>query len=301
MRSSFLLLLSAIASAVPSALAVRVISMGSSYAAGPSIEPVVDAAARRSGNNYANVFARKLSLNTNDTSQFLDLSVSGATLLNLISTPQNVLGKEFPPQVSQLPNLTAGDDGSDVVVTISAGGNDKNYIGSMLTYSYTQTEYGRDYADIFLPAAAKQMFNITPVVASDQQVLERFATLLDKIHGKYPNGTVYLVEYFSLMGPDTVAGKDVPWDEGQIQSYKQQAKKLSQLYAKAAQGRDGVYVLPLAEQSRLHALGSSDPWVSADSPRDLLSGGAWHPNKEGFRNAGEYLFEFHTKLNAIRS
>lgn len=48
---------------------MRLISSGSSFAAGPGIAPQVDKDAGRSFNSYPNFFARKLDLDPNDAGQ----------------------------------------------------------------------------------------------------------------------------------------------------------------------------------------------------------------------------------------
>lgn len=280
---------------------MRLIALGSSFAAGPGIEPQADADAGRSTNNYPNYFARKLGLDPDDPSQFLDLTVSGATLLNLISEPQETRsGKQFPPQLSLLPEPAAGDDGSDTIITLTGGGNDMFYIGSMFAYSLQHTLWGRLVTYFTMNEEAKQgLFN--PTIASAEEISNRFKTILDKLEEKYPKATVYLVEYFAMMGPDTRGGRDVAWDQEQVKKYMEQADLIKELYAKAAEGRSNVHVVPLAEESQKHALGSKEPWVSDGSLWNFYKGGAYHPNLIGMQKAADILFAFHQLRNPSKS
>jgi lysophospholipase L1-like esterase len=84
----------------------RIAALGSSYAAGPGIPPVVNRAAMRSGRNYPHLLADALG------AQLTDLTVSGATTSTILDTSQRV-----PPQLTQLP---ADAD----LVLITAAGND---------------------------------------------------------------------------------------------------------------------------------------------------------------------------------
>ncbi|SPO26947.1 uncharacterized protein UTRI_10416_B [Ustilago trichophora] len=280
---------------------MRLISLGSSFAAGPGIAPQIDKDAGRSSNNYPNYFARKLNLDPNDPSQFLDLTVSGATLLNVISEPQDTGKRVFAPQIDLLPTLPAGNDGSDVVITITGGGNDMFYIGSMFAYTLQHTLWGR-ILSYFLQTSEEKHRLEHPSIATSDEISSRFTTLLDKILAKYPNATIYLVEYFAMMGPNTVPGKHVAWNQQQIQSYIETADLLQSLYAKAAQARDRVHIVPLAEESKQkHALGSKNPWVSDGSLWNFYKGGAFHPNQIGMKAAAEILFDFHTKLNPSKA
>ena len=62
---------------------LHIAALGSSFAAGPAIEPIVDTTARRSSNNYAHLTAAALD------AKLTDLTSSGATLLNVLSQPQS--------------------------------------------------------------------------------------------------------------------------------------------------------------------------------------------------------------------
>ncbi|KAF3389558.1 hypothetical protein F1880_003458 [Penicillium rolfsii] len=108
---------------------LRIASLGSSFAAGPGVPPQIEPrAARRSGQNYPHLLAQQLN------AELADLTVSGATLLNITVDPQTApFSKEtFPVQISNLP------EDADIV-TITAGGNDINYIGGMLYDAWLAT------------------------------------------------------------------------------------------------------------------------------------------------------------------
>lgn len=182
----------------------RLIALGSSFAAGPGIPPQVDTDAGRSANNYPNYLARRLNLDPNNTDEFLDLSVSSATLLNLISEPQDTGKKVYAPQLSLLPELKEGDDGSDTIVTITGGGNDMFYIGSMFGLTFKNTWWGRLLSYFVLSKEEKEHFE-HPTIASPDEISQRFARLIDGVQKKYPKATIYLVEYHAMIGPDTKA------------------------------------------------------------------------------------------------
>lgn len=271
---------------------VRLISLGSSFAAGPGIAPQIDVDAGRSSNNYPNYFARKLGLNPHDPDEFLDLTVSGATMLNLISEPQNTGKKVFPPQLDLLPSLKEGEDSSDVIITITGGGNDMFYIGSMFGLTLKNTLWGKLVMRFLMGKEEKEQLE-HPTIASPEEISDRFKTLLDRLEEKYPHATVYLVEYFAMCSTDTRGGQDVAWDQTQVAKYIQQADLLQSLYAKAAQGRHNVHIIPLAQASAPHALGSPNPWVSNGSILNFFHRCAFHPNLLGMQNAANLLFDLH--------
>ena len=95
-------------------------ALGSSFAAGPGISPIIDQHAMRSGRNYPHVLAERLD------AHLTDVTISGATTATILDTPQiTVTGVRFPPQLRLL------SESADLV-TITAGGNDLSYAGSML-------------------------------------------------------------------------------------------------------------------------------------------------------------------------
>ncbi len=95
---------------------LRMVALGSSFAAGPGIEPVVDRAAGRSGRNYAHLVATRLG------ASLVDATVSGATTETVLRARQRVGLRTFPPQIEL---VTADAD----LVTVTAGGNDLGYLG----------------------------------------------------------------------------------------------------------------------------------------------------------------------------
>lgn len=103
---------------------LHLVALGSSFAAGPGIQPQASPlAASRSKRNFVNLLSQKL-----PNSRVTDLTVSGATLLNLLVDAQVSGGTTFPPQLEGLP------EDADVVMILGRG-NDMSYIGDMLLNS----------------------------------------------------------------------------------------------------------------------------------------------------------------------
>ena len=97
----------------------QMVALGSSFAAGPGIEPVADRPAKRSAQNYAHLVAQSLG------ADLVDATVSGATTATILHSSQRVGRLKFAPQINA---VHAGAD----LVTITAGGNDLGYIGGVL-------------------------------------------------------------------------------------------------------------------------------------------------------------------------
>src|SRR3569623_115027 len=63
----------------------HLVALGSSFAAGPGIEPVADAGAMRAARNYPHLLAERLG------AELTDLTVSGATTGTILSKAQRTL------------------------------------------------------------------------------------------------------------------------------------------------------------------------------------------------------------------
>lgn len=238
-------------------------ALGSSFAAGPGIPPCVDRFAARSANNYPNILAKMLG------AELTDLSVSGATLKNILSETQTYFYViRFEPQITGIP---CDAD----IVTITGGGNDLGYIGGIIKDCWNTTFMGRLLTKM-MPA---------PEGLSSQDVAARFTAIIDEIRKIAPKALIVLVEYATMFGSDTPP-QGVPLDEAQIRHHRIVAESLQKAYQLAAEARPGVTLIPVGELSREHGVGSQVPWVSG-------MGGAFgfHPNLEGMQAVAEIVYE----------
>ncbi|KAJ5959800.1 uncharacterized protein N7479_006950 [Penicillium vulpinum] len=246
---------------------LKIASLGSSFAAGPDIPPQIEPkAALRSGQNYPHLLAQHLD------ADLTDLSVSGATLLNITVDPQSTaFNVTFPPQITDLP------EDADII-TVTAGGNDINYIGGMIA----------DACDAELQSSAP---------LSPSELAERLAGVIDQIHKRAPGARVYLVEYLAVLGPGTQAGRDIPLTEEKIQHYRGVASDLQHAYSVAAEGRtDWCETVPIHQLSQDHTLGSSEPWVGGFNVGPLL-----HPNLDGMKAVAGVLAEVVRKNTSFKA
>ena len=94
----------------------HIVSLGSSFAAGPSIEPTVDVDALRSGRNYAALLAQRLG------ARHTDLSVSGATTANVLSEPQRPFSARWWQRPRMLAAQVDGIPADADVALVTIGG-----------------------------------------------------------------------------------------------------------------------------------------------------------------------------------
>lgn len=255
---------------------MHIASLGSSFAAGPSIPPQVDAAARRSGANYPSLLAQGLG------AQLTDLSASGATLLNVLNEPQQTLLATLPPQLEGLP--------ADVdIVTLTAGGNDLGYSAGMIGEAAQSTIDDKDLLAAMLEGMGLRKEGVAGAVGADE-VRERFVRIIDAVKAKAPKAKVFLVEYLAVFGADTTEAEDQPLGKEKVEKYRLMAGELARAYREAAATREGVEVVGVAEMSEGHAIGSQEPWMTGFTVKILLGGGAiYHPNAEGHRAVADEL------------
>ncbi|KAI1503129.1 SGNH hydrolase-type esterase domain-containing protein [Biscogniauxia marginata] len=264
---------------------LHIANLGSSFSAGPSIPPVANKAAGRSGANFACLASQRVG------ARLTDLSVSGSTLLNLLSEPQSAGGETFAPQIDDLPA------DADVVLVLS-GGNDIGYIGGMFADTLNSWVYGLGSALVWLYDFTG---NANWCLDLDTEGLAaRYGEALDAIHAKAPGARVVVVEYFTMLGRDTVPGRDVTFGADRVEYHKGVAARLLSATVKAVQQRAPWCVkVDLAAASEAHAIGSVEPWVSSFTWDLYREGGAYHPNAAGMKAASELVYQKLVELGIV--
>lgn len=254
----------------------RYVALGSSFASGPGIEPVVDARCGRSGANYAHLVAARLGLD------LVDVSSGGATVADVLSRPQVLLsGGTVPPQLEAV-----GPDAD--LVTVTAGGNDVGYLLTLLRCSYR-------VAPEAAPAGAGQFF-ATPV---DPAALDAglaalpatLGTLVDAVRRRAPRARVVLVDYLTILPGDGGCAA-LPMTDEDRELCAGIGRRLEAATAEAARTSGADLVLASAA-SRDHTVCSAQPWVTGWEFGDLAAGGVapYHPNAAGMRAVADLLVE----------
>ncbi|WP_093783298.1 SGNH/GDSL hydrolase family protein [Actinacidiphila guanduensis] len=233
------------------------VALGSSFAAGPGIPPTQSgagaAACSRSDNNYASIVARDIGANLTDA------SCSGATTANVLTDPQS--GQ--PPQIQAVTSAAK-------VVTVTIGGNDVNYLGSIDTYSCL-TGGGSNCGSVDRNAI-DQTFG---------QLAGRLENVVDAVHSAAPQAHVYLVNYFTIL-PDTGVCANVPLTDDQAAYERSIASRLATATATAA-STAGATLVDLAAASHGHDACAATPWV--ETYRPAAGRTPYHPNEAGMRGA----------------
>ena len=244
----------------------RYVALGSSMAAGPGIRPrAVGApwASGRSARNYPHQLARMLNLD------LIDVTFSGATTDHLLTESQ----RGAPPQIDAL-------DGSEVLVTVTIGGNDVGYVPMLLAAT--------------LPA----IFRRLPAIGAALDPRQRERALRDvqaslhrvgaAVRSRSPRARVFFVDYLTLLPPVGVAVPQLP--DHVVDLARHVALEL-QRYTAAAADETGCEIVCAGQRSQHHHPFSSRPWtVGAGLPVPWRPW-PWHPNAEGMAAVAAMIAE----------
>lgn len=240
--------------------ALSYVAMGSSFAAGPGIEPAEPgspAKCVRSARNYPNLVAARLG------ARLIDVSCIGATTANILSRRQN--GQ--PPQIDAVGRGTR-------LVTVTIGGNDIDYFGSLSAYS-CHDGGGRTCHAVNVGAIERTLPSLT----------KRLENVVTAIRARAPQARVLLVSYFTVL-PAAGDCANVPLSLGHLDFERSLAATLAQDTATAARAT-GATLVDLAGASEQHDACSAQPWVNAF----YTTSGDWpyHPTPAGMAGAARLI------------
>jgi lysophospholipase L1-like esterase len=241
-----------------------VAAVGSSFAAGPGIEPVANAGAMRSERNYAHQLADRLG------AKLVDLTVSGATTATIVDTPQQVAANlTFPPQLDGLP--------SDAdVVTITAGGNDLQFAPALLYVAWLRLEPESPMVNML-----GAMFPNGIPAPTDESVALATAGLVrvvETARAKAPGARVVLVDYLTVLDEASIAS--TPFTPEELDQFLVIQAAIKKAFADAA-STTGADLITASSLSTEHAIGSAEPWVQPFYQVMEKTGGSFHPNEAG--------------------
>ena len=242
------------------------VAMGSSFAAGPAITTSADqppTRCARSVDNYAHVLARKLEL------QLTDVSCSGATTAQLRNAWGNIA-----PQVDALTADTR-------LVTITIGGNDVAYIGTLMSASCSA-----------LPAqspggSARKC--PAPRIAEDAwtKLDAAMRGILSEVRRRSPAARIIIVDYLSVL-PERGTCAATPLSLEQADASRATARRLAALTARVA-ADTRTELVKASILSKSHSACSSDPWVTGFAMPGGTGFAPYHPNARGMAAIADAL------------
>ncbi|MEO6081815.1 MAG: SGNH/GDSL hydrolase family protein [Umezawaea sp.] len=250
-------------------------ALGSSFASGPGIEPFADKRAWRSSRNYAHLLAERLGCD------LTDLTVAGATTATILERPQRMLWRTFPPQLSRLPRDAD-------LVTVTAGGNDLDYIGSMIALSYRAWLSQRRTTRVLAPLVARHGLPALTKSVLDQTA-SNLVAIVAAITRQAPGARVVLVDYLTVLDADTPTSPDAPFPAAIRDALRAVAGGLADAFAGAAK-LSGAELVAMSRLSEGHGVGSAHPWVNAFIPKQPTA--SFHPTIEGMNAVADAVINY---------
>jgi len=252
------------------------VALGSSMAAGPGIPPYANRAAGRSGRNYPSLVAARCGY------QLVDATVSGATTDTVLHAPQKVMGSTFRPQIEQLVPEAA-------LVTITVGGNDLGYVGTMMGLSLL--------APLGLVPRRLLPGRLAPSFDRAQAGIDRveaaIGEVVDVVRAQAPQAQVLLVDYLTLLGSHEPSFLAVPLRSRDRQACRALADELAGCFARVA-ASTGVALVSASTASVDHGIGSPEPWVVGfdfGNPLRREMKVPYHPNARGMEAVADLVVE----------
>jgi lysophospholipase L1-like esterase len=244
---------------------VQYVAMGSSYAAGPGILPMVPGSplrCARAADNYAHVLARAHGLS------LIDVTCSGATTVDVLHAGQF----EQPAQVDAVTPETR-------LVTVTIGGNDVFFMANLIALSCNNA-----------PVKGTGCAPVRP----EAEVDARFAHLEDslrevvaQIHSRSPKARIVFVNYFTVL-PDHGTCERAQLTAAEADHMRGIAARLADITGKVAR-ETGSGLLDLAALSHGHDACSMDPWLLGANREPGSFIPPFHPTRAAMRAVGDAL------------
>jgi lysophospholipase L1-like esterase len=247
----------------PALGAPQYVAMGSSYASGPGILPIVPGSplrCARSAENYAHVLARLRGLS------LLDVTCSGATTVDLLHPGQFSL----PAQLTAVTSETR-------LITVTIGGNDVYLMANLRGLSCDRR---------LLPGVC--------TVKPDAEVEARFAHLAESLRqvvegarSRSPNVQIIFVNYFTVLpqhGTCTRVGL-TPEAADHMRGIEARLAAITRQVAT----QTGAGLMDVASLSRTHDACSKDPWVLGARQEEGTMIPPFHPTAAAMTAVGNAL------------
>jgi lysophospholipase L1-like esterase len=235
------------------------VALGSSFAAGPKLGPLVQGsphACWRTVENYPHQLARATGLH------LVDVSCGGSTARNILE------GGPF----FQRPQIEAIGS-SARLVTLTVGGNDVDYIGDLGLLAYRDRD-GLLGSLVRLIWKGPHPADARPFDA----LVTGLVDIVALVHKRSPQAIVVLVTYPQVLPlSGTCASIGISEDEASLM--REVASRLAQATRTAA-SRSSALLVDMAGESAGHDACSRDPWVNGSAPSN---GAMFHPNLTGTR------------------
>lgn len=261
------------------AVVEKMVALGSSFAAGPGVEPTVDRFALRSGRNYAHLVASALG------AELTDATVSGATTETILRRSQGVWPFRFAPQIQAIPRHADVD-----LVTITAGGNDLRYLGSMTSAAYGSWLAARPLTRQLGRRIRAKATAVPPTAADVEATTAGLVGIVDAVRDRTPSARVLLVDYLTIIGTQTTQSRLAPFTPAEFAHFRTVAAQVREAFVQAAH-QSSAELVDVTAMSDAHAVGSEEPWVQGFTGLRKGDAALFHPTADGMRAVSGAVLE----------
>jgi lysophospholipase L1-like esterase len=259
----------AYAQPAPPPAGAKYVNMGSSFAAGPSIAPPADNPTTRCGRsaqNYAHQLARRHNLS------LVDVSCGGSTTAHLLG-PWN----ELAPQLDAV-------DATTRLVTMTTGGNDLGYLGSLGGNSCVNVAAKTG-------TAPQPPCRPPPPLPNDETyagVETRLRQIIVEVHRRAPQARLVIVDYLTIL-PPTGSCAVMPLSPVQADASRGIARRLNEITVRVAK-ETGTELIPASKISEGHDVCAKDAWLNGyPSPGVPVEPTFYHPRLAGMTAIADAL------------
>ena len=241
-------------------------ALGSSFAAGPGLGSPTPNGCLRSTANYASVVATTLKL------RLTDVSCAGATVDNVLSTPQETEeGEQRPPQIAAVTRDTR-------LVTITIGGNDIDYAATLELLGCGDTG-----------ACPSDGVDVDVVRTKTDALSGRLVSTINAIRTAAPQAEVLLVTYPQIVPADGTTCPALALTTEHAQVVAAMGAGLDAAFRNAA-ATTHIRLIDVYAASADHTACARDPWVAGwIAPGDPADRYAYHPTAAGMKAVADLV------------
>jgi lysophospholipase L1-like esterase len=258
----------------------KYVALGSSYAAGPGLQPTVDGPCARSGADYPHLVADRHRLS------LVDVTCSGATTADILTRSQPVSGGAVPPQIDAVTPDTR-------LVTITIGGNDLDYVGALTADScVTALTTGVPIAGAALASVCNRAAGTATDRSDYDRVRSSIADVVHAVRDRAPRATVVLVDYLPVFDAQATACDLVPVTPEQARTLRATYDGLLTATAQAA-ASTGATLAITATDDPAHTPCGPEPWLTGfELPNPAAGKGIpYHPTAAGMTAVADSVTE----------
>ncbi|SEI03040.1 GDSL-like Lipase/Acylhydrolase family protein [Leifsonia sp. CL147] len=168
------------------------------------------------------------------------------------------------------------------LVTLTAGGNDLRYLGTLMSVAYGSWLEARPATRVLGRRLRTAVIASPPTQRDVHAAARGLASIVEAVHERVPSTRVLLVNYLTVVGPETTPSRAAPFTDSELALFRRIADQLKEAFV-MAEHLSAAELVDVASMSETHGLGSADPWVQGFAPRSTRQAALFHPTLAGMR------------------